>query len=132
MRLTRRLVLGGSASTLAARHAMGKLFNSVGGGAPAAGGGGGGAFIVGQTFGSTTTGGNAANGLQGMVFTVGSSNLSVTALGRWVISGNSQMHTLTLYDVTTSAISGSGGPVSTGLSQVGSSVVLNAATATPG
>jgi hypothetical protein len=53
---------------------------------------------------------------------VGSTPLTVTALGRWVSSGNSRSHTVTIYQVV--------GGFTTPLS--GASVVVNTAGATPG
>jgi hypothetical protein len=36
----------------------------------------------------------------GLEFTVGSAPMTVTALGRWTYAGNSQNHTITIYDLT--------------------------------
>jgi hypothetical protein len=41
---------------------------------------------------------NDVDGCVGVGFTVGGSNITVTDLGRWVISGNSQSHTISLLD----------------------------------
>lgn len=45
---------------------------------------------------TTTTPRNDTTLIAGMVFTVGSSGITVTDLGRWIISGNSQAHTIYL------------------------------------
>jgi len=56
-----------------------------------------GAFVTGATLGALR---NDFDGWLGMKFTVGSSPLSVTALGRYVISGNSGTHTMKLVDAS--------------------------------
>jgi hypothetical protein len=55
-----------------------------------------GTFIIGQTLGTLR---NNFTGAVGCKFSV-SKNINVVALGRWVISGNSQSHTITIYDGT--------------------------------
>lgn len=61
---------------------------------PAAAGGGGScsgtSWVTGQTLGTPSTG---AFGV-GARFTIGASPVTVTCLGRWVISGNSQTHVI--------------------------------------
>jgi hypothetical protein len=80
------------------------------------------AFITNSANGSQNTGNYGNNTPAGMWFTVGSSNISVTAIGRWIISGNNQSHTLALYDAAVSTASDQ----HRDLAQVGSPVVLNA------
>ncbi|MEO8425632.1 MAG: Ig-like domain-containing protein, partial [Verrucomicrobiota bacterium] len=55
------------------------------------------AFVTGVTLGALR---NDFNGWLGMKFTVGASPLSVTALGRYVISGNSRTHTVKLVNAS--------------------------------
>src|SRR5438093_342634 len=43
---------------------------------------------------------NNFDGSLGFKFTVGASNITVTGLGRWVVSGNSQTHVVRLFDVS--------------------------------
>src|SRR5262249_32237160 len=43
-------------------------------------------------------------GWLGMEFTTGSSAVSVSQLGRWVVAGNSQSHTLELVDAATGSV----------------------------
>jgi len=57
------------------------------------GGGGSTTFVTGQSLGSTR---NNFSGCLGYLFTVGGANITVTDLGRWVVSGNSGSHVLTL------------------------------------
>lgn len=63
--------------------------------------------VVGDPFitGYTTLGAlrNDFSSGVGLQFTVGSTDITVTHLGRWVISGNSQTHDVVLYDGTTVA-----------------------------
>jgi hypothetical protein len=51
-------------------------------------------FVTAQTLGSPVR--NDFSGQVGFQFTVGPSPITVTALGRWVISGNNQAHTLSI------------------------------------
>lgn len=44
----------------------------------------------------------------GFYFTVGATDITVTHLGRWVVSGNSETHVVTLYDGTDVATDGIG------------------------
>jgi cellulose 1,4-beta-cellobiosidase len=55
-------------------------------------------FITGQTLGTLRS---DVTGWLGGRFTVGASAISVKQLGRWVVSGNSQTHTLKLVNVST-------------------------------
>jgi len=68
------------------------------GGIPIGSGGGSGtSFVTGETLGSTqTTGGSC----EGFVFTMGTTPITVTQLGRWVLSGNTGTHTLTMNQIT--------------------------------
>jgi len=62
--------------------------------APSGGGGGGDTtFITGQTLGTLR---NDFTGNVGFIGTVGASAMTITQLGRWVVSGNSHTHTLYL------------------------------------
>ena len=65
------------------------------GGIPIGGGGGGGgtSFVTGETLGSSQSTGGTCDGF---VFTVGASSINVVQLGRWVLSGNTGTHTLSL------------------------------------
>lgn len=56
-------------------------------------GGGGGIAITGQSLGTLA---NSQNWYAGFRFTVGASNITVTHLGRWIVSGNSQNKALLL------------------------------------
>src|SRR5208282_6372495 len=97
MRISRRLVLGGSASALGATRALAwPFFKGSGAGTPPPPMGG--AYVTGQLLGTPGIAGDEQNGWTGMQITVGSSNLSVTALGRWVLSGNEFTHTLMIFD----------------------------------
>jgi hypothetical protein len=79
----------------------------------------GGAFVTGLTFrGSPGGAGEDQNGWLGMQITVGSRNLMVTALGRWVLPGNSATHTLQILDAASQ-------------SQIGPPVTVNLGGATP-
>jgi hypothetical protein len=66
------------------------------------------AFVTGQTLGSLR---NDYSNWVGFRFTVGSSNITVGELGRWVVSGNSGTHTVKLVLASTGA-DVSGGTVS--------------------
>jgi hypothetical protein len=66
------------------------------------------AFVTGQTLGSLR---NDYSNWVGFRFTVGSSNITVGELGRWVVSGNSGAHTVKLVLASTGA-DVSGGSVS--------------------
>lgn len=89
------------------------------------------AFLQSAGAGSISTGGQGNTTLpylpggspHGMWFTVGSSNLLVTAIGRWVLSGNNGQHSLTLYDAPTSALGASG--VGRYLTPVSATVLLD-------
>ena len=73
----------------------------------------GGAFVIGEVLAGTPGYlGDDANGWGGMNITVGSNNLTVTALGRWKLAGNSLSHTLQIFD----------GP---SLSPIGDSVIVD-------
>jgi hypothetical protein len=69
---------------------MGNFFANA-----AAVGGGGTALVL---TGSNANAANSLSGGLGFEFVVGASNITVTELGRWVISGNSGTHTLRLMD----------------------------------
>jgi len=71
-------------------------------------------FITSQVLGSTRNNGTLPVGFQ---MVVGTSNLTVTSIGRWVISGNSQTHLLSIYDNNNSYVT---------------SVTVNCNGATPG
>ena len=73
------------------------------------------AFITATTVGTLR---NNFTGTAAFQITVGASNLSVGQLGRWVVSGNSGMHTLTIYDVAAASVI--------------ATVVINTSGATPG
>lgn len=77
------------------------------------------AFISGAPLVSPGLIGWGAQTFAGMQITIGSSNLSVTALGRWVLPGNSQTHNLVIIDAASKL-------------QIGSTVSINAAGATSG
>ncbi len=69
------------------------------------------AFITGQALGSPR---NNYTGWVGMTFTIGSSALTVTQLGRWVVAGNTQTHTVKLVNAATGAdVSGGTASVNT-------------------
>jgi hypothetical protein len=55
------------------------------------------AFVTGQTPGSLRSYTNSCNGF---AFTVGGSNMTVTSLGRYVLSGNSGIHTVAIQTMT--------------------------------
>lgn len=59
-------------------------------------------FVTSQTFGSPIR--NDFGNSQGFQFTVGNSPITVTDLGRWVLSGNNQAHTLTIFAVNGHAV----------------------------
>jgi hypothetical protein len=50
-------------------------------------------YVTGQTLGGLRSYSNSCNGF---VFTVGSSGITITNLGRWVLAGNSGTHTVTI------------------------------------
>lgn len=58
-------------------------------------------FITGQTLGTIRN--DFTAGL-GFYFTVGASPITITALGRWVVAGNTQSHVLDLLDPSTNLI----------------------------
>ncbi len=66
---------------------------------------GGTAFLTGQTLGPLR---NSYTGWVGMTFTVGTSVVTVTELGRWVVAGNTQTHTVKLVNAATGADVGGG------------------------
>jgi hypothetical protein len=72
------------------------------------------AFITGQTPGTIR---NDFTGSAGLKFTISGTTVNVTQLGRWVISGNSGTHTITLYNSACSSLG---------------SVTVNTSGATPG
>lgn len=61
-------------------------------------------FLIGQSLSNGTR--NNFTGTVGFQFTVGASNLNVTQLGRWVVSGNSLTHDITIYDVAAATVIG--------------------------
>ncbi|MGH7955545.1 MAG: choice-of-anchor Q domain-containing protein [Opitutaceae bacterium] len=65
-------------------------------------------FVTGQTLGTLRNNVTASGGFK---FTVGSSPMTVSELGRWVVAGNSQAHTVKLVVASTGA-NVSGGSVS--------------------
>jgi len=67
------------------------------------GGGGKTAFVTGQTLGTLSSGHNGGIGFQ---FTVGSSPITVYSLGRYMVSGNTGTHALTLVQVSNNAVLG--------------------------
>jgi hypothetical protein len=73
------------------------------------------AFITAQSLGTLRSN---FTGTIGFKITVGASNLIVGSLGRWVVSGNSQTHQLTIFDLGTSSVI--------------ASVTVNCSGATPG
>lgn len=58
-------------------------------------------FITGQTLGTPR---NNITGCVGFEFTVGGSSITVTDVGRWVISGNSGTHNVTIQVKSSSAL----------------------------
>lgn len=73
--------------------------------APAGGGGGGTALVSAQTVGTSR---NDFTGCVGFKFTIGGSPITVTDLGRWVVSGNSGTHTVYIVNGSTGALIVSG------------------------
>ncbi len=71
-------------------------------------------FITGETVGTSR---NDVTGQIGMKFTVGSSPITVSELGRWTSTGNNQSHDIKLYTASGSLLGG---------------VTVNASGATPG
>lgn len=63
------------------------------------GGGGGGSinFLTGHAVGTAR---HDFTGSPGVVVTVGAAPVTVTDIGRWVIAGNNQSHTLRIYDLS--------------------------------
>src|SRR5215467_8572832 len=100
MKPSRRAVIGGSVAVATlSRSALANLFRSGGLAAPVIPHGG--AFVTnaptGTPSGLSEWGGPTTAGAE---VTVGSSNLSVTALGRWDVAGNTQNHALAIFDAT--------------------------------
>lgn len=88
-------------------------------------------FITGQTTGSPR---NNFDGCVGFKFTVGGSSITVTDLGRWKISGNSQTHTVKIVAtdgtvIVSASIDVSGGTDGTYVYASVSPTVLSASTA---
>jgi endoglucanase len=85
--------------------------------------------VIKQTLGSLR---NNFTGRVGFSFTVDGSPITVTALGRWILPGNSQTHTLYLADASTgqtlatATINASGKSVGFNYVALSSNVVLNA------
>ena len=65
---------------------------------------------------------------EGFEFTVASSPLTATALGRWVYSGNNGLHTVALYDASGNALSGGSVSVNTSGQPAGQFVYANLGT----
>ncbi len=81
------------------RNASAALYNTT---AYTVSGGGNTSFITGQTL-STTRNDFETPGL-GFRLLMGPTNITVTDLGRWIVSGNSQTHTLSIYNSSGVAI----------------------------
>ncbi len=88
-------------------------------------------LITAQTVGTAR---NNFSGKVGFQFTVGGSPITVSDLGRWVISGNSSTHTVGIYNSSYSAlgtvtVNTSGAPAGAYLyTTLGSPIVLSAST----
>jgi hypothetical protein len=91
-------------------------------------------FVTGQSL-SASLRTNGGNFFHGFKFTVGASPITVTHLGRWIVSGNSQTHPIYLCDAS-GAVIGSSVNLDTSLGvaasfeyvAIGSPAVLSAAT----
>ena len=92
------------------------------------------AYVTGQTL---TTLRNDYTGWIGMKITVGAANVTLTELGRWVVSGNSQPHTVKVVVASSGAdlagasvsIATAGAPAGFKYATLGSPVSLSANTA---